>query len=172
MTNHQFIKDILDAINKLALETPDSQTQYRDEDMRLLYAAANKLIDLSSEYQVYKKSKDKPESEWKTQDVNRIIKMGVHKSTTRDTNVGSSNYSDKKIQPWDIWTEYALNPWDADIVKRILRTKHDVGVSAAVSRCLDYKKIQHICQERIDQIDAGDPWYDNLNDSPLIPKSI
>ena len=38
----------------------------------------------------------------------------------REYNVGNSDYSKHKIQPWDIWREYNLNPWDADIVKRIL----------------------------------------------------
>lgn len=65
----------------------------------------------------------------------------------RDYNVGDSNYADKKIQPWDIWLEYNLNPWDADIIKRVLRTKK------GNSRRMDYEKIIHICQERIRQID-------------------
>lgn len=65
---------------------------------------------------------------------------------SRSYNVGTSDYSKHKIQPWDIWEEYQLNPWDADIVKRVLRTK------AGESRVLDYKKIIHICQERIRQL--------------------
>ena len=67
---------------------------------------------------------------------------------TRDYNVGKSDYSKRRIQPWDIWLEYKLNPWDADIVKRILRDKGE--------RRLDYEKIKHICDERIRQIDEGD----------------
>jgi uncharacterized protein (UPF0335 family) len=66
---------------------------------------------------------------------------------TRNYNVGDSNYSNFKIQPWDIWYEYNLNPWDADIIKRVLRTKK------SDSRKLDYEKIIHICKERIRQID-------------------
>ena len=66
---------------------------------------------------------------------------------TRSYNVGSSDYAKHKIQPWDIWIEYKLNPFDADIVKRVLRDK--VGDS----RKLDYEKIIHICKERIRQID-------------------
>ncbi len=65
----------------------------------------------------------------------------------RSYNLGDSDYSKHKIQPWDIWLEYDLNPWDADIVKRILRTK------TTDSRKLDYEKIIHICKERIRQID-------------------
>ena len=65
----------------------------------------------------------------------------------RDYNVGHSDYSERRIQPWDIWFEYGLNPWDADIVKRVLRDKGE--------RRLDYEKIKHICDERIRQIDEG-----------------
>lgn len=68
-------------------------------------------------------------------------------SDVRSHNVGASNYAKYKIQVWDIWKEYNLNPWDADIVKRVLRTKATDG------RRLDYEKIIHICQERIRQID-------------------
>lgn len=63
----------------------------------------------------------------------------------REYNVGHSDYSKRTIQPWDIWYEYKLNAWDADIVKRILRNKGE--------RRLDYEKIKHICDERIRQID-------------------
>lgn len=69
-------------------------------------------------------------------------------STVRNYNVGSSDYSERKIQPWDIWLEYNLNPWDADIIKRVLRRKPN-------ERQLDYEKIIHICQERIRQLDEG-----------------
>ena len=67
----------------------------------------------------------------------------------RSYNVGNSNYSKYKIQPWDIWLEYNLNPWDADIIKRVLRHKE------GDSRELDYEKIIHICQERIRQLNLG-----------------
>lgn len=69
--------------------------------------------------------------------------------SVRDYNVGKSDYAKHKIQPWDIWKEYKLNPWDADIVKRILRTK------STDSRKPDYEKIIHIAKERIRQLDAG-----------------
>lgn len=73
----------------------------------------------------------------------------------RHYHIGESNYSAKKIQPWDIWLEYDLNPWDADIVKRILRTKEVEGKSPAEARQLDYEKIIHICRERLAQIQIG-----------------
>ena len=71
----------------------------------------------------------------------------------RNKNVGNSNYATYKIQPWDVWLEYDLNPWDADIVKRVLRKKHDATMSPDEHRVLDYNKIIHICQERIRQLE-------------------
>lgn len=70
----------------------------------------------------------------------------------KNVNIGASNYADFKIQPWDIWREYGLNPWDADIIKRILRTKVLTGVSKTDARLEDYEKIKHICDERIAQL--------------------
>ena len=75
--------------------------------------------------------------------------MSNTKTDVMSYNIGASDYSKHKIQPWDIWEEYKLNPWDADIVKRVLRTK--VGDS----RKLDYEKIIHICKKRIEQIERG-----------------
>lgn len=72
----------------------------------------------------------------------------------RSYHVGNSDYSKRRIQPWDVWLEYDLNPWDADIIKRILRTKK------GDSRVMDYEKVIHICEERIRQL--------NLNDTTVI----
>ena len=65
----------------------------------------------------------------------------------RSFNVGTSDYSNHTIQPWSIWLDWNLNPWDADIVKRVLRNK------LGESRKQDYEKIIHICQECIRQIE-------------------
>lgn len=64
----------------------------------------------------------------------------------RSYNVGKSDYAKHAIQPWDIWKEYNLNPWDADIVKRVLRTKE------GERRTVDYEKIIHICKYRIAEL--------------------
>lgn len=61
-------------------------------------------------------------------------------------NVGKSDYSKHAIQPWDIWKEYNLNPWDADIVKRVLRTRE------GEPRAADYEKIIRICKYRIAEL--------------------
>lgn len=82
----------------------------------------------------------------------------------REYNVGNSDYSKHKIQPWDIWREYNLNPWDADIVKRVLRIKEEPGKSKEDARIMDYEKIIHICRERIRQLEedkqAQKPVYE------------
>ena len=79
----------------------------------------------------------------------RTPESSILKEDVRSYNVGQSDYSKHRIQPWDIWLEYKLNPWDADIVKRVLRTK------GTDSRKLDYEKIIHVDKERIIQLDAG-----------------
>ena len=79
-----------------------------------------------------------------------LRRLGILDTSVRAYNRGTSDYSRHIIQPWTIWQDYNLNPWDADIVKRILRTKH------GDSRRLDYEKIIHICEERIRQIDTED----------------
>ena len=77
-----------------------------------------------------------------------MSKTGVNRE-----NVGKSDYSKHKIQPWMIWNEYKLDPYRADIVKRILRTKEGDDEK------LDYLKIIHICEEILRQIDEG-TWKD------------
>lgn len=64
----------------------------------------------------------------------------------RSNNVGASDYSKHIIQPWSVWLDWNLNPWDADIVKRICR--HKDGEDDKTK----YEKIIHICQERLRQI--------------------
>ena len=82
-----------------------------------------------------------------------LKKLGIIRDHTekdvRGYNIGSSDYSEHLIQPWTIWQAYNLNAWDADIIKRVLRTKE------GESRILDYEKIIHICKERIRQLNNG-----------------
>lgn len=68
----------------------------------------------------------------------------------RSHNVGSSDYAKHKIQPWDVWLNHDLNPWEGDIVKRVIRRKK------GQNRREDFEKIIHIAQELIRQIDAGE----------------
>ena len=79
---------------------------------------------------------------------NRLKQLGMIPNEVRLLNVGASDYSQHLIQPWSIWQEYDLNPWDADIIKRVLRSK------STEPRKMDYEKIIHICQERIRQIET------------------
>lgn len=82
----------------------------------------------------------------------KLDKLGLIPNDVRKYNVGASDYSTHIIQPWAIWIDYNLNAWDADIVKRILRTKKEKGLSEKEARILDYNKIIHICNERIRQL--------------------
>ena len=84
---------------------------------------------------------------------NRLNKLGMIPNETRKANVGNSNYAKHLIQPWSIWMDYNLNAWDADIVKRVLRTKSEPGISEKEARIMDYNKIIHICKERIRQLE-------------------
>ena len=61
----------------------------------------------------------------------------------RSYNIGESDYAQHRIQPYDIWMEYQLDPWRADIIKRVLRTKPG-------QKKLDLVKIIHICQYMIE----------------------
>lgn len=80
----------------------------------------------------------------------KLLHLGVinEHNDTRTHNVGTSDYSQHLIQPWAVWQDWNLNPWDADIIKRVLRNK------LGSSRKEDYAKIIHICQERIRQIET------------------
>ena len=83
----------------------------------------------------------------------RLNKLGIIPNEVRHKNIGNSNYSKHIIQPWSIWLDYNLNAWDADIVKRVLRTKTEPGISEKEARIMDYNKIMHICKERIRQLE-------------------
>ena len=81
----------------------------------------------------------------------KLIELGIISASndqTREYNVGASDYSDKVIQPWSIWLDWNLNPWDADIVKRIGR--HKEGEDDYIK----YEKIIHICRERLRQLNT------------------
>lgn len=85
---------------------------------------------------------------------NNFNRLGLIPNDVREANVGKSNYAQHTIQPWSIWIDYDLNPWDADIVKRTLRTKAEEGMSLKESRLMDYEKIIHICKERMRQLNS------------------
>lgn len=76
----------------------------------------------------------------------QLKRLGIIDADTRAYNVGASDYSKHLFQPWTAWIEYNLNAFDADILKRVLRTKE------GEDRITDYEKIIHICQERIRQL--------------------
>lgn len=79
---------------------------------------------------------------------NKLEQLGlINSDNVRSNNIGTSDYFLHTIQPWSIWIDWNLNPFDADIIKRVLRTKK------GTSRKEDYLKIIHVCEERIRQIE-------------------
>lgn len=60
-------------------------------------------------------------------------------------NVGVSDYAKHSIQPYAIWADYHLDPWRADIIKRVLRSKGKTPKEIKANS-LDLQKIIHICQ--------------------------
>ena len=77
---------------------------------------------------------------------------------------GSSDYNKHRYQIWDIWIKFRINNgFDCDLVKRTLRTKQ------TDPRILDYKKMVHICSERIRQFQNNENVFPIEN---LEPKEI
>jgi hypothetical protein len=91
---------------------------------------------------------DKELAEEQITAIKRLKELGVIPSpnSNRHYNIGTSNYAKHIIQPWSIWLDWNLNAFDADIIKRTLRTKENTD------RIEDYNKIIHICKERIRQL--------------------
>ena len=81
----------------------------------------------------------------------KLLYLGIineDDNNIRNYNIGTSDYAEHIVQPWTIWLDWNLNPWDSDIIKRVLRTKE------GNTRKQDYEKIIHICEERIRQIET------------------
>lgn len=95
----------------------------------------------------------------------RLQYLGIIPNEIRKNHIGRSDYSKHLIQPWSVWLDYNLNSWDADIVKRVLRTKDEPNMTRTNARIMDYEKIIHICQERIRQL-----RFEKDNTIPFIPK--
>lgn len=112
-------------------------------------------------------------TQWMKQNVgvmNDLVNLGIIQimgEDTHSTNIGKSDYSKHLIQPWHIWQCYNLNPWDADIIKRVLRTKEEEGMSENEARKMDYEKIIHNCKERIRQLDIKERICDKQENTQL-----
>ncbi len=136
MTNKEAAKII-----RLAMLNTDghlkSDIDYSGQDIKIALEIAVELLDSHPEHKIISREEYK-----------KLARVGILNTSVRAYNRGNSDYSQHVIQPWSIWIDWNLNPWDADIVKRVLRTKQ------GESRLLDYEKIIHICEERIRQINC------------------
>ena len=81
----------------------------------------------------------------------------------RNYNIGKSDYAKHKVQPWQFWIWYRLNPFDGDLLKRTLRSKE------TDPRIMDYRKMKHIALERIRQFQNNENVFPIEN---LEPKNI
>jgi hypothetical protein len=76
-----------------------------------------------------------------------------------DYNIGKSNYAKHKIQPWDVWLDYNLDPFRADLIKRTLRTKEEEGMTLRETKIQDLEKMQHIIDKMLDLYKTNTfPW--------------
>lgn len=80
----------------------------------------------------------------------------------RSHHVGNSDYSNHKIQPYDIFCDYQLDPFRAELIKRLLRTKEEEGMTLRDAKLLDLKKIQHTVTFMIELYESNNfPWDKN-----------
>ena len=78
-----------------------------------------------------------------------------------DYNIGKSNYAKHKIQPWDVWLDYNLDPFRADLIKRTLRTKEEEGMTLRETKIQDLEKMKHIIDKMLDLYKTNTfPWED------------
>ena len=124
-------------IIRTAVLKEEGKNEYSDQDIKIALEIATELLDSHPEHKIISREEYK-----------KLARVGILNTSVRAYNRGNSDYSQHVIQPWSIWIDWNLNPWDADIVKRVLRTKQ------GESRLLDYEKIIHICEERIRQINC------------------
>lgn len=140
----------------------EARVKCRDIEKMFNERGLHATVTYEEEHKVYKCHDETGDwvsydgKKWAREELKDCDKEPLEKDIdVRSFNVGESDYSKHRIQPWDIWIEYKLNPFDADIIKRVLRHKK------TDSRKMDYEKIIHICQERIRQIDNNeDVWED------------
>jgi len=68
--------------------------------------------------------------------------------------IGGSHYQVAAIQPWDIMSAYALDPWSANVVKYILRFPYKAGRQ-------DLEKAKHYIEYLITHYDdIKDKYYE------------
>jgi hypothetical protein len=73
---------------------------------------------------------------------------GIHSPSTKDKQVGGDHYKGRKLQPWDLWEAFDLDPWEANALKYLLRWKDKNGVE-------DLKKAVHYIEYLIEREENG-----------------
>lgn len=83
-------------------------------------------------------------------DFNRLVDaLKEPKSKANQIQYGGDHYHKYgDIQPWDVWSIWNLDPFQATIVRYIVRWKDKNGTG-------DLDKVQHYLQKYREEIDAG-----------------
>lgn len=141
---HEAIKDECQE-DRYASAYPNDIFTEEDDDPPFMFDEKSDTVNGDTEIEL-----DYDDIDYDEDDDNYDEDFNVEEDDIRSFNVGNSNYSQHKIQPWDIWEDYDLNPWEADIVKRVLREKYEPGMSYVDSRIMDFKKIIHVARKCIE----------------------
>lgn len=72
----------------------------------------------------------------------------VNADTVKSKQVGGDHYKGRRLQPWDLWEEFELDPWEANAVKYLLRWKDKNGVE-------DLRKAIHYIEYLIEREENG-----------------
>lgn len=67
--------------------------------------------------------------------------------------VGGDHYKGTKIQSWDVFLDWALDPWACNVIKYVQRHRKKAGKA-------DLEKAKHYIEFMIENYDAiGDKYY-------------
>lgn len=68
-------------------------------------------------------------------------------------NVGESDYSEHRIQVWDIVDEYNLDFYEGNILKYLLRRKGNDSDHRNTNRFIDLQKLIHYAQRKMERLE-------------------
>lgn len=72
--------------------------------------------------------------------------------------VGGNHYVKRKIQPWEIWKAYEMNPWEANALKYLLRYKDKGKPLEDLKKCRHYIEFLINTLEEEDVQDKSKEW--------------
>lgn len=73
--------------------------------------------------------------------------------TIKSHNIGESDYSEHRIQVWDIVDEYNLDFYEGNILKYLLRRKGKDSDHRNTNRFMDLQKLIHYAQRKMERLE-------------------